>query len=95
MPVEPGVPVARYLDQRFCAGVTFHCQRCARRHTVGFDVLMPRLLAMGVDPETLGIRHVYRYARRPCEGCGSLDFETRPAWRARPGSDGTAPAQRA
>jgi hypothetical protein len=90
MPVDPGVPVAQYLDQKLCEGVVFHCQRCARRHTVSFDVLIPRLLAMGADPERLGIRHVYLYARRPCEECGGLAFETRPAWMGRPGSDGTA-----
>ncbi|MDP2259073.1 MAG: hypothetical protein Q8J89_05095 [Caulobacter sp.] len=87
---EPGVPVAQLAAQAHCVGVGFHCQACAHTRRVAWAALLPRLRALGLDPETTGVRDLWRHARRPCDQCGGLDFETRPAWRGLPGADGTA-----
>jgi len=92
MPPEPGVPVAAYLHQGQCASVAFHCQDCATIRRVPLQVVLGRLRALGLDPATTGIRTLWRHARRPCEGCGGLYFETRPDWHSVPGADGMTPA---
>lgn len=90
MPQPPGVPIAILAADAMCVGVTFYCQDCAARRRVGFDRLLPYLRRLRLDPATIGVRALCRHARRPCDGCGGTNFESRPDWRGMPGADGTA-----
>lgn len=92
MPVEPGVPVAQFLTVPWCTGIAFICQACTWRRLVPLEAAIVHLHALGLDPETTGIRSLCHHVRLPCGRCGGLAFEVRPHYRGMPGRDGLTPA---
>jgi hypothetical protein len=63
--------------------VRFYCRSCAFTRDVPLEEVIEFLRILGVGDEHTGIKAVARYARKRCERCGALNFDTSPAWASR------------
>lgn len=81
------IPLGEYRE--LGAGVELHCQACGRMKKLDLEKVIAGLVARGLGDENTGIRELARTFKRPCERCGALAWETRPAFPSMPGHDGT------
>lgn len=84
MASNPGAPLAHYLRDGEIMGVRFECLACMDSFDVPTDLVVARLKARGLGDESTGIRAVAWLSDRPCERCGAVRWETRPAYHPRP-----------
>lgn len=80
---DPGVSLSHYLAEHPGVGVRFTCESCQDSHDVPMPDVIARLKERGIGGEHTGIRAVARLADRPCQRCGAMRYETRPAFVVR------------
>lgn len=69
-------PLAHYRKHR--AGVELICGECMLTTVLDLEAVISGLQARGRGGQYTGIAEVGKKLRRPCERCGSVQWQTRP-----------------
>jgi len=86
---DPGIPLSHYRSHRGC-GVHFICLTCSRQIAAPLEAVISRLERKGLGDASTGIKVPGQLSRRPCS-CGSVRWESRPAFAAIPDQMGGIP----
>lgn len=84
-----GVPLSHYRKHPGC-GAHFICLGCARHFTVPLEDVIAKLEREGLGDASTGIKVPGQLSTRPCV-CGSVRWESRPAFVAIPQQMGGIP----